>query len=137
VPYGQWINDVAIVVCAVSAGIHAALTPDHFREGAGAGGGFLAATVLLAGLAVALTRRPDQSEVLLATVAVLVGLIGSYALAITTGLPVLHPDVEHVDAIALVTKAIEAVGLLAALRLLQRGATRPVATSLPTKGTLT
>ena len=38
----------------------------------------------------------------------------SYALAITTGLPVLHPDPEPVDGLALATKAIEAAGLLAA-----------------------
>jgi hypothetical protein len=51
---------------------------------------------------------------------VLAGLIASYALAITTGLPVLHPEPEPLDRLALVTKAIEAVGLLAAAHLVRR-----------------
>ncbi len=111
--------DVLIVVCAVSAGIHGALVPEHFEVGTGAGLGFVAATVLLAVLAVALTHAPTQLT-LLATAAVLAGLIASYALVITTGLPVLHPDVEAVDGLALFTKAIEGVGLaLAAVPLVQ------------------
>jgi CHASE2 domain-containing sensor protein len=126
-----------IVVSAVSAGIHAALTPEHFREGAGPGGGFLLATLLLAGLAVALTRRPGQSRLPLAAAATLAGLIGSYALAITTGLPLIHPEVEPVDGLALATKAIEAVGLLASLRLLRRGPNPAITYSLQPKGTVT
>jgi hypothetical protein len=102
--------DVLILVCAVSAGIHGALVPEHFDEGAGAGVGFVVATVLLAALAVALTRAPTQLA-LVATAAVLAGLIASYALVITTGFPVLHPDVEAVDGLALFTKAIEGLGL--------------------------
>lgn len=102
--------DVLILVCAVSAGIHGALVPEHFEEGTGAGLGFVAATALLAVLAVALTRAPTQPT-LLATAAVLAGLIASYALVITTGIPVLHPDVETVDGLALFTKAIEGLGL--------------------------
>jgi len=111
--------DVLILVCAVSAGIHGALVPEHFDEGTGAGLGFVAATVLLAVLAVALTRAPAQLT-LLATASVLAGLIASYALVITTGFPVLHPDVEAVDGLALFTKAIEVLGLvLAAVPLAQ------------------
>ena len=111
--------DVLILVCAVSAGIHGALVPEHFEEGAGAGLGFVVATVLLAVLAVALTRAPTQLA-LFATAAVLTGLIASYGLAITTGFPVLHPDVEPVDGLALFTKAIEGLGLaLAAVPLAQ------------------
>ena len=51
---------------------------------------------------------------------VFVGLLGSYALATTTGLPVLHPDPEPVDGLALATKAIESIGLFAAASLLWR-----------------
>jgi hypothetical protein len=50
----------------------------------------------------------------------LAGLLGSYALVATTGLPLLHPLPEPVDGLALATKAFEAVGLLAAISLLQR-----------------
>ena len=52
-------RDALIVVCAISAGIHGALTPDHLSEGTGAGLGFLVATVLLAALAIVLTLRPQ------------------------------------------------------------------------------
>ena len=57
-------RDLVIVASAISARVHAALTPDHFGEGAGAGLGFLVSAVLLAGLVVALTR--DASPPVLA-----------------------------------------------------------------------
>ena len=49
-PYGSWISvtlaklrvELVILACAVSAGIHAALVPEHLEEGTGAGIGFLA-----------------------------------------------------------------------------------------------
>jgi hypothetical protein len=109
-----------IITCAISAGIHGALAPEHFAEGMGAGIGFVAATVALAALAVALTVRPAGALVLTAAVVVFAGLLASYALAITMGVPVLHPDREPADGLALATKAIEAVGLLAAWSLVRR-----------------
>ena len=54
-------GDVVILACAVSAGIHGALAPDHFDEGTGAGLGFVAATVVLAALVVWLTLRPAST----------------------------------------------------------------------------
>jgi len=120
-------GDVVILACAVSAGIHGALVSGHFEEGAGAGLGFAASTVALAGLVVWLTRRPESRKALAAAAAVFTGLLAAYALATTTGLPLLHPDPEPVDALALATKAIEAVGLLVTARLLLR----PVAVTFP------
>ena len=116
---GEVRTDIVILACAISAGIHGALVPDHFREGAGAGVGFVVATILLAVLAVVLTRSPSQLA-LVATAAVFIGLIAGYACAITTGVPVLHPDVEATDGLALFTKAIEAAGLVAAVSLVRR-----------------
>jgi CHASE2 domain-containing sensor protein len=113
-------RDIVILACAISAGIHGALAPDHFAEGMGAGGGFVVAAVFLAVLAIVLTRRPDNRLALAGAAAVLAGLIGSYALATTTGFPVLHPDPEPVDGLALATKAIEAAGALVAASLLRR-----------------
>ena len=113
-------RDVVILACAISAGIHGALAPEHFTEGAGAGVGFVAATVALATLVVAVTLRPASPLAVAAAAAVFAGLLASYALAITTGLPVLHPDPEPVTGLALATKAIEAVGLLAAWSLIRR-----------------
>jgi hypothetical protein len=106
-------RDVVILACAVSAGIHAALVPGH-------GLAFVAATGLLAVSALVLTLRPASLLALAAAAAVLAGLLGSYALSVTTGLPFLHPQPEPIDGLALATKAIEAVGLAAALVLLPR-----------------
>jgi hypothetical protein len=113
-------SDVVILACAISAGIHAALAPDHFREGLGAGWGFVAAAAALAGLAVWLTARPACRPALAAAMAVFAGLLASYALAVTSGLPILHPAPEPVDGLALATKAFEVVGLGAASSLLWR-----------------
>jgi hypothetical protein len=127
-------TDAVIVACAISAGIHAALAPEHFRETTAAGVGFVASAVLLAALAVVLTRRPSEAT-FAATALLFAGLIGSYVLAVTTGIPGVHPDVDSVEGLALATKAVEAAGLVlaaAGLRLapLHLGLTNP-------KGTLT
>ena len=114
-------GDVVILACAVSAGIHAALVPEHFAEGTGAGVGFARrgrparprspsgsrASRRIRGCSSA--RRSSSSVCSL-----------SYALAVTTGVPVLHPEPEAVDGLALGTKAIELVGLLAAASVLSR-----------------
>ena len=113
-------GDIVILTCAVSAGIHGALVPQHLREGTGAGLGFAAATVVLAGLVVWLTARPASHPAHGAAAAVFVGLLASYGLAVTSGMPFLHPSPEPVDGLALATKAIEIVGLAAAASLLWR-----------------
>jgi drug/metabolite transporter (DMT)-like permease len=125
-------TDLVILACAVSAGIHGALVREHFEEGTGAGLGFVVATIVLAVLAVVLTRRPSHLA-LVATAAIFAGLIASYALVITTGFPVLHPEAEAVEGLALFTKAVEAVGLVLVATLLRRpslaiGLTQPKGT---------
>jgi hypothetical protein len=127
-------TDGVILTCAISAGIHGALVPDHFTEGTAAGLGFLVATVLLAVLAVVLTHQPTQ-RALLATAAVFASLIAGYALVITIGFPVLHPEPEAVDGLALFTKAVEAMGLVLAVSLLRRPSL--ALTHPQPKGTLT
>ena len=109
-------RDLVVVACAVSAGIHGALAPRHFEEGAAAGLGFAVSAAVLAGLAAGLARRPS-SLLVGAAILVLAVLIGAYALAATTGIPLLHPEPEPVDGLAVGTKAVEALGLLAALNL--------------------
>jgi hypothetical protein len=113
-------GDIVILACAVSAGIHGALVPDHFGEGTGTGVGFVLATVLLVALAIGLTRHAESERVLACAMVAFLGLLASYVLAVTTGLPVLHPNPEPVEGLALATKAIEAVGVLAAWSLLRR-----------------
>jgi hypothetical protein len=112
-------RDVVILACAISAGIHGALTPEHFEEGTPAGLGFAVSTVALGLLAAWLTFRPESAAAPAAATLLFLGLIAAYALATTTGLPVLHPEREAVDGLALFTKAIEAAGLLAAWSLLR------------------
>jgi hypothetical protein len=129
-------RDTVIVACAISAGIHAALTPDHFAEGLGAAVGFAAGAALLAVIVLALTRRPDGDAALAGAASLLAGLIAGYLLAITTGLPVLHPEPEPVTGLALFTKGVEALGLLAAAHLLLSGRTTAALHPRP-KGTLT
>jgi drug/metabolite transporter (DMT)-like permease len=128
-------RDAVIVACAISAGVHAALTPAHLDEGTAAGAGFAIAAAALVGLAWALTRRPSAT-VLGGAVAVLGGLLASYAAAVTTGLPLLHPGPEPVEALALATKAVELVGLLAAARLLRPHDRTACAVPSRPKGTL-
>jgi hypothetical protein len=110
-------HEVLIASCAISAGIHAALAPQHFREEPGAGVGFLVSAVLLAVLCVVLVYRPASRIAVGAAEATLAGLLVAYALVLAVGVPVLHPDREPADGLAVVTKAIELVGLVAALGL--------------------
>ena len=127
-------SDLVVLACTISASIHGALVPGHFGEGTGPGVGFAAATVALAAIAVWLTWQPASTVALAAAAATLSGLLVSYGLAITTGVPLLHPHPEPVDGLALATKAIEALGLLAATSLLRR---RVASTSPRPKGALT
>jgi hypothetical protein len=113
-------RDAVIIACAISAGIHAGLAPGHFAEGTGAGLGFAGATLLLAALAAALTWRPSTLA-LVGAVVVLASLIGGYGLAVTSGLPLLHPAPEPIDGLGVFTKAVEVAGLAAAAHLLWRG----------------
>ena len=117
-------RDLLVIACAMSAGVHAALVPEHLSESAAAGGGFIASAVLLSALAVALTRSRD-GRLVVAAALTLVGLLVGYVLAVTSGMPVLMPAAEPVEGIAVATKAVEVAGLLAAIGLL-RPVTRPV-----------
>ena len=119
---GDVQRDLVITACAVSAGIHAALVPAHLAESAAAGSAFAASAAVLAGLAVVLTRQPTPAALAVAA-GTFAALLVAYALAVTTGLPVLHPEPEPVDGLALFTKAVELTGLAAATDLLRpRGA---------------
>lgn len=107
-------RDLLVASCAVSAGIHAALVPAHFEERVAAGVGFAGSAVVLSVLGASLARRPDPL-LLDGAIVVFVGLIGAYALAVTTGVPIFGPEPEAIDGLGVVTKGIEAVGLVAAV----------------------
>lgn len=126
-------RDVVILACAISAGIHGALVQDHLREGVAPGAGFAVTTVLLAGLALAVTHEASPLT-LLATAVVFAGLLASYALVVAAGIPLLHPEQEALDGLALFTKSVEAIGLVTALSLTRRPRVAPVR---QLRGTLT
>ena len=111
-------RDLLIVACAVSAGVHAALVPGHLAEGVAGGVAFATAAAALAGLAVVLTLRPSDG-VLVLTAGLLASLLAAYVLAITSGIPFVHPDPEPPDGLGVFTKAVEGLGLAAAVRLLR------------------
>lgn len=106
-------HQVLIASCAISAGIHAALAPEHLREEPAAGVGFLVSAAVLTVLCVVLIYRPGSRIAVGAAGATLAGLLVAYALVLAVGVPVLHPDREPADGLALVTKAVELVGLIA------------------------
>ncbi|MFL5946554.1 MAG: hypothetical protein ACJ74C_14115 [Gaiellaceae bacterium] len=108
-------RDTVLVTCAVSAGVHGALAPEHFGESTAAGIGFVASTAALAAVVVAITLRPASVLAPAGAATVLGGLLVAYALATTTGLPLFHPEPEPVDGLAIATKLIEALGLAAAV----------------------
>jgi hypothetical protein len=93
--------------------------PEHWEEIKGAGVGFAVSALLLGALIVVLTLRPASRLALAGAALVFIGLIISYVLAVTTGVPVLHPEVEPVEGLAVFTKLVEVVGLAAALCLLR------------------
>lgn len=101
-----WRTDTLILSCAVSAGVHGALVGEH-------GGSFAVAAAAAAATAVLLTLRPGDVVVRGAAVALLVCFIVAYVAAVTTGLPVVHPDVEPVEGLAVFTKVVEALGVAA------------------------
>ena len=110
-------RDGLIVCCAVSSGVHAALAPEHIRESVLTGVGFVTSAVALVVLIIVLTARPESRAVTSFAVLVLLALLVSYGVASTSGIPILHPDVDPVDTVGVLTKAVEVVGLGLALGL--------------------
>jgi hypothetical protein len=113
-------RDVSLVLaaCAISAGTHAALVPSHLEHDPHLGLAFVVAVGVLLTLAVAVVLSPTARAAQAAAL-VFASLIASYAAATTVGLPVLSVEPEPVDGVALVTKLVETVGLVFALKLNQ------------------
>jgi plastocyanin len=111
----------AILICALtaSAGLHLALVPEHLREAPKVGVSFILGSVAALVLAAALLRAATRT-VLAASALLLAGMIGAYATAVTVGLGPLGMEHEAVDDVGLVCKAVEVVGVAAALMLLAR-----------------
>jgi hypothetical protein len=109
------VRDAAALVCAASAGVHAALVPAHLREGTLIGGAFALSVVLLAATAYRLRSTTPGPAYWVA--AVLLGVAGCYLLSRTTGLPLLISEPEPVDVFGTLTSLAEVAAALAVLGL--------------------
>jgi hypothetical protein len=105
-----------LVAGAVSAGVHAGLVPEHLHEWPPLGAAFVASAAAVALSVAALVLRPESlwPPRILATL--LGGLIVAYALTRLAALPPLDPDREPLDLLGVCTCAIEAAGLVVAVR---------------------
>ena len=110
-------DKIVVGACAISAGAHAALVPEHLREAPQLGVAFVVAVGLLVAAAVALAIRPDSLRAARGAALLLAGLIAFYAASRSTGIPLLEPHAESLDAVGVTTKLVEGVGLVFALRL--------------------
>jgi hypothetical protein len=91
--------------------------PEHLREAPQVGVAFVVATGLLLAAATALAIRPGSLGAARGAALLLAGLIAFYAASRTTGIPLLEPHAEPLDAVGATTKLVEALGLAFALRL--------------------
>lgn len=121
--------------CGISAGVHAALVPEHLREEVPMGWSFVVATLLLAACALAIERRWESPWPARLAAVVLAGLIAGYWVTRLSHVPGLGSTPEAVDLLGVGTKAVEAAGLLLALHLsLSRAPGRALAPVLRQKG---
>src|SRR5690348_6161320 len=81
--------DVVVLACALSAGVHAGLVPEHMHESPLLGVSFVVAAVLAALLAFALPRVGGSVLLPAAAAVLLGGLIVAYGLSRVNGLPLL------------------------------------------------
>lgn len=107
-----------VLTCAASAGAHAGLVPAHLNGEPRLGAAFLVAVVLLVAAAAAVVARPHDRRITSAAGLLLAGLLLAYIASRSTGIPVLDPEPEPLDAVGIVTTAVEGVGLLIALSLI-------------------
>jgi hypothetical protein len=106
---------IVVAACAISAGAHAGLVPAHLREAPQVGVAFVVAAGLLLVAATALAIRPPSLGAARGAALLLAGLIALYAASRTTGIPLLEPRAEPLDAVGATTKVVEALGLVFAL----------------------
>lgn len=108
------VRGAVALVCAASAGVHAALVPAHLREGTPIGGAFVVSVLLLAAAALWVRTTPGAAYWV---AAVLLAVAGCYLLSRTTGLPPLIPEPEPIDAVGTLTSLAEVAAAVAVLGL--------------------
>ncbi len=108
-----------------SAGIHAALAPEHLTEMPPLGYAFIVAAILGAAIAAALVARPGDRRVAGLAGLFCLGQIATWALFVTLPMPGFAGTPEPVETIALVSKAVELVGVVLAFPLAVVGRPAP------------
>ena len=86
---------------------------------------FLVAVWLLLATGTVAALRPTDRRAALAAAVLLGGLIAGYAASRTSGIPVLSPDPEEVDAVGVATVLVEVFGLALALAVIRPTRHRP------------
>lgn len=117
--------DLVVLACAASAGIHAGLVPQHLREEPRLGVSFALSVMLLLAAGAGMALRPLDPRIARAAALLLVGLLAAYIASRTTGIPLLAPTPEVLDAVGIAAVAVELAGLAAAVWLAQPIGRRP------------
>ena len=113
-----WGTRTVVLACAASAGAHAGLVPVHLQSEPRLGAAFLVAVVLL-GVVVAVAVFPGDRRIVNGAAVLPAALMLAYVASRTTGIPVLDPGPEDLDAVGVATTSVEAIGLVCALWLMQ------------------
>jgi hypothetical protein len=100
-----------------SAGIHAALVPEHLKEMPPLGYAFIAAAIVGTALAWALISHPTDRRLPLLAGLFCLGQITTWLLFVTVQVPGFSGTPEPIETIALVSKASELLGILLVLPL--------------------
>jgi hypothetical protein len=101
--------DIAAVVCAASAGVHAALVVPHAEESARMATAFAVSTVALTAAAVILATHPSPAASA-AQAGLLLSVATAYVLSRTTGIPALDHHQEPVDVFGVLVTSLEVTG---------------------------
>jgi hypothetical protein len=124
IPLGMRIRLLLALAVTFSAGIHAALVPEHLEEMPRLGDAFIVAAVIGSLIAVALVWRPDDRRLPILAGLFCLGQIVAWGLFVSVSVPLFPGTPEPVEAIALVSKGIETLGLLLAAVLVASGELR-------------
>lgn len=106
-------TDLLTAAVAVSAGVHAALVPEHWRERPALGVGFALAAVALAAIAVALQATRSRLPAG-AAAAVFGSLTMLYLISRAHGLPLTGH--EEWDTVGIATQVVQLAGIAVAIR---------------------
>ena len=110
-------NGLLALTLVFSAGIHAALVPEHLREMPPLGYLFILAAAVGSAIAVALVARPNDVRISRAAVLFLLAQIICWATFVSLHIPGFTGTPEPVEPIAIVSKAAELLGVILALLL--------------------